>query len=89
VAEVDIPTNVLAAGGLVFGAFTGAVAYVWKGKQKEIDDLRADLKAAQTKYENILLTMATSEPQRAQALEAMARALAENTAIVRERIPRL
>jgi len=86
VAEVDIPTNVLAAGGLVFSAVTGAVAYLWKGKQKELDDVRADLKAAQTKYEELLKSMVVAEPQRAQALDTIARTLADNTALLRERI---
>ena len=86
VAEVDIPTNVLAAGGLVFGAFTGAVTYLWRRKDKELDDVRAELKAAQTKYEDLLKSMVAAEPQRAQALDTIARTLADNTALLRERI---
>lgn len=83
---VDIPTNVLAAGTAVFGAVTGALGYLWRAKQKELDDCRADLKAAQTKYEELLKSLVASEPARKEALDNMARALADNTALLRERI---
>jgi len=83
---VDIPTNVLAAGTVVFGAVTGAVGYLWKGKQKDLDDARADLKAMQIKYEELLKSMIEAEPARKAALESMAKALADNTALLRERI---
>ncbi len=83
---VDIPTNVLAAGTLVFGAATGALGYLWKGKQKELDESRAETRAVQEKYENLLKSMIASEPQRKEALDNMARALADNTALLRERI---
>lgn len=83
---VDIPTNVLAAGTIVFGAVTGAVTYLWKGKQKELEDLRLELKALQSKYEAVLLSQVATEPQRKEALDNIARALADNTALLRERI---
>lgn len=82
----DIPTNVLAASTAVFAALTGAVGYLWKGKQKELDDARSDIKALQAKYEGLLTSMVASEPQRKEALESIARALADNTALLRERI---
>ena len=86
VAEVDIPTNVLAAGSLAFGAVTGAVTYLWRRKDKELDDTRAELRAVQAKYEDLLKSLATSEPERKEALNNIARALADNTALLRERI---
>lgn len=81
----DIPTNVLAASTAVFAALTGAVSYLWRGKQKELDDSRAETKAVQTKYEELLLKMVASEPQRKEALDNIARALADNTSLLRER----
>ena len=83
---VDIPTGWLTAGTLALGTFTGAVAYLWKGKQKEVDDARAETKAVQGKYEELLKAMAAAEPQRAQALDKIAATLAENTALLRERV---
>lgn len=82
----DIPTNILAAGTLVFGAATGALGFLWKGKQKELDDARAETRATQAKYEDLLKSMIASEPARKEALDNMARALSDNTALLRERI---
>lgn len=87
-AEVDIPTNFLTAGGLVFGAVTGAVTYLWRRKDKELDDARAETRAVQAKYEDLLKSLLTTEPERKAALEGIARAVADNTALLRERIPR-
>ncbi len=83
---VDIPTNVLAAGTVVFTAVTGAVGWMFKSKQKELEDARAETKETQEKYEDLLKSMVASEPQRKEALDNMARALADNTALLRERI---
>ncbi len=85
---VDIPTNVLAAGTAVFAAVTGGLSFLWRGKQKELDDSRAETKAVQAKYEELLNKLIASEPQRKEALDNIARALADNTALLRERTVR-
>lgn len=83
---VDIPTGWLTAGTLVFGAVTGGVTYLWRRKDKELDDARAETKVVQAKYEDLLKAMAAAEPTRAQALDKIAVTLAETTVLLKERI---
>ncbi len=80
----DIPAGVLTAGTALFGAIAAALGFLWKGKQKDVDDLRVELRRMQDKYEDLLLKMVTSEPARKEALDNAVKAIADNTALLRE-----
>lgn len=85
-ADIDIPQNVLIALGAVGGALASAAAWVYNGKQGELDKLQARYDVLQGKYEAVLLTAVENEPARKDALLKIAQALADNNTLIRAQI---
>jgi len=82
----DIPTNVLVAGTTVLGAIGGAVGWLFKSKQAELDAANARILVLQDKLVCFLRAQVESEPARKEALAAMARATADTNQLIRERL---
>lgn len=83
---VDIPTNVLAAGTVVFTAVTGAVGWMFKSKQAELDAARGKVDELQGKIQSILQAQLEAEPQRRETLASIARSTESNAALLKELI---
>jgi len=82
----DIPTNVLVAGTTVLGTIGGAVGWLFKSKQAELDAANARILVLQDKLVCFLRAQVESEPARKEALAAMARATADTNQLIRERL---
>lgn len=80
----DIPTNVLVAGTALVGAVTGAVGWLFKGKQAELDRANGRIVELQDKLVAVLQAQVEAEPKRRETLDAMARQTADTNQLIRE-----
>lgn len=85
-ADVDIPQNVLIALGAIGGAAAGAIGWVFKNKQAELDKLQGRYELLQDKYEAVLKSAVENEPARKDALLKIAQALADNNTLIKAQI---
>lgn len=85
-ADVDIPQNILIALGGVGSAAAGALGWVFKNKQGELDRLQARYDVLQDKYEAVLKAAVENEPARKDALLKIAQALADNNTLIRAQL---
>jgi len=83
---VDIPTNVLVAATAVGTAVTGAVGWLFKNKQVELDKANARIEELQDKLVDMLKAQLEEEPHRKETLAAIARAIEGNTNLIKERL---
>ncbi len=81
---VDIPTNVLVAITGVGTAVTGAVGWLFRSKQAELDAERAKNDVLQGKIQSILQAQLEAEPQRRETLAAIARSTESNAALLKD-----
>lgn len=81
---VDIPTNVMVVAAGVGTAVTGAVGWLFRSKQAEVDAARAKVDELQGKIQAILQAQLEAEPQRRETLANIARSQADNNALLKE-----
>ncbi len=81
---VDIPTNVLVVLGGVGTAVTGAVGWLFRSKQAELDAARAKVDELQGKIQAILQAQLEAEPQRRETLASLVRAQAETNVYLKD-----
>ncbi len=81
---VDIPTNVMVAAGAIGTAVTGAVGWLFRSKQAELDAARAKVDELQGKIQNILQAQLEAEPQRRETLASLVRAQAETNVYLKD-----
>ena len=83
---VDIPTNVMVAAGAVGTTFAGAIGWLFRSKQAELDAERAKNDVLQGKIQSILQAQLEAEPLRRETLANIARSQADTNALVKELI---
>lgn len=85
-ADVDIPQNILIALGAIGSATVGAIGWVFRNKQAELDKLQERYELLQDKYEGVLKAAVENEPARKDALLKIAQALADNNTLIKAQI---
>ena len=85
-SDFDIPTNVMVLGGGIGTALTGAVAWVFRGKQAELDAANARIVVLQDKLVSIMQSQLEAEPARKETLASIARAIEGQTSLIKERL---
>lgn len=83
---VDIPTNVMVAAGAVGTAVTGAIGWLFRAKQAELDKANARIVELQDKLVSMMQSQLEAEPARKETLAAIARAIEGNTTLIKERL---
>ncbi len=81
---VDIPTNVMVVAAGVGTAVTGAVGWLFRSKQGELDAARAKVDELQGKIQAILQAQLEAEPQRRETLASLVRAQAETNVYLKD-----